>query len=84
MNGGKDPDLLFIVSKSGNFAVELNIAGETVVDRSTMQSLDNPKKKFKEFDKGDTPILGIGTLKIQDGKANMMTYWVSMIDIKPL
>lgn len=82
MNAGKNPDALFIVSRSGNYVVELNITGGTVVDSSTMYSLDNPKKEFKGFEKGDTPILGIGTLKIEDGKASMVTYWISMIDVK--
>ncbi len=47
-----------------------------------MKSLDNPRKKFKNFEKGDTPILGIGTLKMKNGNASMMTFWVSMIDVK--
>jgi hypothetical protein len=82
MNDNKNPDAIFIVAKSGNYMVELNVSGETIIDNSTMISLDNPKKKFKEFEKGDTPILGIGTLKIKDGQASMTTYWISMIDIK--
>lgn len=82
MNEGKNPDAIFIVARSGNYFVELNTNGETIVDASTMNSLDNPKKKFKKFEKGDTPIFGIGTLAIKDGKANMMTFWVSMIDVK--
>jgi hypothetical protein len=82
MNGGKNPDAIFIVAKSGNYIIELNVTGETLVDKSTMQSLDNPPKKFSVFEKGDTPILGIGTLKMKDGTASMTTYWVSMIDVK--
>ena len=82
MNDGKDLDAVFIVSKSGNYMIELNVKGETIVDNATMISLENPKKKFKAFVKGDTPILGIGTLKIKDGRASMTTYWISMIDIK--
>ena len=82
MNNGKDPDAIFIVAKSGNYIVELNVTGETIVDNSTMISLDSPQKKFTGFETGDTPILGIGTLKIKDGQASMQTYWVSMISVK--
>ena len=82
LNEGKNPDAIFIVAKSGNYMVDLNTSGETLVDKSTMQSLDTPRKKFKGFEKGDTPILGIGTLKIRDGKVSMTTYWVSMIDVR--
>ena len=82
LSGGKNPDAIFIVCKSGNFIVELNISGVTIVDNSTMSSLDDLSKKFNEFQKGDTPILGIGTLNLKNGKAQMLTYWVSMIDVK--
>ena len=82
MNEGKNPDAIFIVAKSGNYLIELNVKGKTLVDKSTMHSLDNPKKEFKRFEKGDTPILGIGTLKIKDGQASMTTYWISMIELK--
>jgi hypothetical protein len=81
LNEGRDPDAIFIVAKSGNYMVDLNISGETIVDKSTMQSVDHPKKKFEAFEKGDTPILGIGTLKVRDGKVSMTTFWVSMIDV---
>ena len=82
MNDRKNPDAIFIVSKAGNFMVPLNINGETIVDKSTMKSIDNPKKIFNLFEKSDTPILGIGTLKIKNGTASMTTYWVTMIDVK--
>lgn len=82
MNGGKNPDVIFIIAKSGSYMVELNVTGETLIDESTMHSLDNPKKDFKNFEKGDTPLLGIGTLKIKDGQASMTTYWITMIDVK--
>jgi hypothetical protein len=82
LNEGKNPDAIFIIAKSGKYIVELNTAGETVVDKTTMQSLDYPKRKFKGFEKDDTPIIGIGTLKVKDGAASMATYWISMIDVK--
>ncbi len=82
MNEGKVPDAIFIVANSGNYIVELNSSGETIVDNTIMHSLDSPQKKFQKFEKGDSPILGIGTLKIKDGAASMQTYWISMIDVK--
>lgn len=82
LNEGKSPDAIFIVAKSGNYMVKLNVVDETLVDKSTMQSLDNPKRKFNKFEEGDTPILGIGTLKMKNGKASMTAFWVSMIDVK--
>ena len=82
LNDGKDPDAIFIVTKSGNYMVDLNILGETIVNKSTMRSVDIPRKTFEGFEKGDTPILGIGTLKTHDGKVSMTTFWVSMIDVK--
>lgn len=82
LNEGKSPDAIFIVAKSGNYMVKLNVVDETLVDKSTMQSLDNPKRKFNKFEEGDTPILGIGTFKMKNGKASMTAFWVSMIDVK--
>lgn len=82
MNDGKNPDAIFIVAKAGTYIVNLNDTGETIVDRSTMRSLDKPKKKFTLFEKADTPIIGIGTLKIKNGAASMETYWLSLIEIQ--
>src|SRR5687768_2999201 len=38
LNEGKNPDAIFIVAKSGNYIIALNTTGETLVDKSTMQS----------------------------------------------
>ena len=81
MNEGKDPDMIDIVSNSGTFAIALNRQGETIIDKTTMHSIAD-HKTFQGFKKGDTPIIGIGTIKITDSKAELMTYWVSMIDIE--
>ena len=82
LNNGKNPDAIFIVSKSGTYSVKLHITSSTTVDRSTMLSLDNPKKEFRDFQKNDTLLLAIGTLKKSNGKAEMATYWVSFVSVK--
>ncbi|MBN8854449.1 MAG: hypothetical protein BGO55_21195 [Sphingobacteriales bacterium 50-39] len=81
MNNGKDPDKIHLVCKSGTFDIELNLHGETIIDKTTAHSIGE-EKEFKGFEKGDTPILGIGTLAITGTKAQMLTYWVSMMDIE--
>ena len=78
MNNNKLPDLVHVISKAGTFTVKLNTKGNTVIDNSTMQSLDENNKKFLGFVKGDTAMLAIGTIKNNE----MMTYWLGMVNIK--
>ena len=78
MNENKLPDQLHIISKSGTFTVKLNPTGKTIIDNSTMQSLDDPKINFESFISGDTALLGIGTLKNNE----MMTYWLGRAVVK--
>ena len=78
MNENKLPDQLHIISKSGTFTIKLNSKGKTIIDNSTMQSLDDPKINFTSFIRGDTALLGIGTLKNNE----MMTYWLGRVVIK--
>ncbi len=78
MNKNKLPDLVHVISKAGTFTVKLNTKGKTIIDNSTMQSLDENNKGFLRFVKGDTAMLAIGTIKNNE----MMTYWLGMINIK--
>ncbi len=52
MNDNKLPDLVHVISKAGTFTVKLNTKGQTIIDNSTMQSLDENNKKFSGFVKG--------------------------------
>jgi len=79
MNNGKNPDLIFIISKGGKYKIVLNIHGKTIIDSSTMVSLEGKGYDFHGFEKGDTPIIAIGTLK--PGTAEMLAYWVSLMQI---
>lgn len=81
MNEGKNPDLIHILCASGTFIIELNPKGETIIDKTTMRPVGKDPKTFQGFKKGDTPIIGIGTIKVKESKAELMTYWVSMIDV---
>jgi hypothetical protein len=82
LNNGKEPDAIFIICKAGSYMIKPNFSGITIIDKSTMESLDEKDKKFGGFEKGDTAILAIGTLRNNDGKAEMMSFWVAMIDVK--
>ena len=64
------PDQVHIISKAGTFTVKLNTAGQTIIDNSTMQSLDDGNKNFTGFVKGDTAMLAIDTIKNDE----LMTY----------
>jgi hypothetical protein len=81
LNNGKNPDAIFIVCKAGNFMAPLNIAGQTTIDKSTMQSIDKKNKIFTGFEKGDTPIIALGTVKINGDKADMKSFWVGMLEV---
>lgn len=78
MNDNKLPDQLQITSKAGTFTVKLNTKGQTIIDNSTMESLEGKNKSFTGFIKGETVMLAIGTLKYNE----MMTYWLGTISIK--
>jgi hypothetical protein len=78
LNGNKMPDVVNVLSKAGKFTVNLNLNGQTLIDSTTLQSLDGDNKKFSGFIKGEKVILAIGTNKNNE----MMTYWLGMIDIK--
>ena len=82
LNGGKDPDAIFIVCKAGNYMVAFNRTKVTTVDKTTMTCIDQKDKIFTGFERGDTPIIAIGTLEIKDEKADMKSFWVGMLDIK--
>ena len=82
MNKGKDPDMIHVISKAGTFVVNLNAKGETIVDNTSMHSLDENNKVFTGFIKGDTAILAIGTLNLDKGISEMMTYWLGRAVIK--
>lgn len=81
MNKGKDPDKIHLICKSGTFDIDLNVSGETVIDKSTMHSIGETKP-FYGFQQKDTAILAIGTIAIKEKNAEMLTYWISMIAIE--
>jgi hypothetical protein len=81
MNSNKSPDAIHLICKSGTFDIPLNTTGETTIDAHTVQLLDRGKA-FKGFEKGDHVILGIGTTRIVEDKAQMITYWVTLMDVE--
>lgn len=81
MNHGKSPDAVHLICKSGTFDIPLNTAGETTIDASSVQALDRGKV-FKGFEKGDHIIMGIGTTQVVEAKADMLTYWVALMDVE--
>ena len=78
MNDDKLPDVAFILSKGGLFAIELNPNEQTTFDSTTMQSIDQENKAFSGFIRGDTVILAIGTIKNDE----MKTYWLANINVQ--
>ena len=82
LNKGKDPDKIFIISKTGNYWADFNPGEIKVIDAGTLHSLKDGSKSFTGFTAGDTPILSIGTFAIRDSQSRMLTYWMSMIDVK--
>ena len=55
--------------------------GETTIDSSSVHPLDLGKV-FKGFEKGDHVIMGIGTTRVVEVKAEMLTYWVALMDVE--
>lgn len=47
-----------------------------------MHSLDPGNKEFTGFVEKDTPLLAIGTLKVENNEAKMVSYWVAMMQVK--
>ena len=76
VNGNLLPHKVHIIFNAGTFTVKLNTAGQTIIDNSTMQSLDDSNENFTGFAKGDTAMLAIGTIK----NHQLMTYWLGMIN----
>jgi hypothetical protein len=81
LNNDRSPDAIHLVCKSGTFDIPLNTTGETTIDAKTAQPLDQGKV-FNGFEKGDHVILGIGTTHIVNAKADMLTYWVTLMDVE--
>jgi hypothetical protein len=81
LNENKSPDAIHLICKSGTFDIPLNTTGETTIDAKTAQPFDQGKL-FKGFEKGDHVILGIGTTRFVDAKADMRTYWLTLMDVK--
>ena len=81
LNDNKSPDAIHLVCKSGTFDIPINTTGETTIDAKTARPFDRGTV-FKGFEKGDHVILGIGTTRIVDAKADMPTYWLTLIDIE--
>jgi hypothetical protein len=82
LNHDKYPDQIFLISKAGNYSVDLNSHGETVVDSTTMYDLDRKNMIFPGFTEGDTVVFAIGAFKSNKRKIEMMTYWMARIEIK--
>jgi hypothetical protein len=82
INNGKDPDFIFIVAKGGKYKIPISLQRPTLIDAGTMVSIEGFGKNFSGFEKEDTPILAIGTLRPGDD-AHMLAYWVSMIQLAP-
>lgn len=81
LNKGKDLDLIQLVCNSGTFIIKFNPKEPTIIDKSTVQNVSG-NNQFDGFEKGDTAIIGIGTVEIVESKASLLTFWVSLIEIK--
>ncbi len=78
MNEDQLPNLAYIMSQAGIFAVNLNNQGQTIIDQSTIELVVGKSKKFTGFRKGETAMLVIGQMINNE----LVTYWLAIITVK--
>jgi hypothetical protein len=78
---GKMPDKIFVVCEGGTFVTNLNIKGQTTLDKTTLTPYIG-NSTFTKFQSGDTPIIAIGTIKLQGKQTKMAQVWATTLEVK--
>lgn len=78
---GKDPDKIFVICENGTYVTNFSPDKKVVLDKSTLTPYMG-NTKFLGFVKGDTPIISIGTLKLQNKQAKMAQVWATTLIVE--
>lgn len=78
---GKDPDKIFVICENGTYVTNFSADKKIVLDKTTLTPYIG-NTKFLGFVKGDTPIISIGTLKLQNKQAKMAQVWATTIIVE--
>jgi len=78
---GKLPDKIFLVCESGTYVTDFNTEGQTTIDKSTLTPFIG-NTAFLRFQSGDTPIIAIGTVKMQGKQTKMAQVWATTLEVK--
>lgn len=81
LNGGKNPDLIQLLCKSGSYVIDLDTTKAITVDEKSAKNIGG-NQKFEGLNKGEQAIIGLGTVKMDGNKAEFITYWVAMINVE--
>ncbi len=81
LNGGKNPDLIQLLCKSGTYVIEIDTTKEIIVDEISAKNIGGIQK-FEGLNKGEQAIIGLGTLKMDGNKAEFLTYWFTVINVE--
>jgi hypothetical protein len=78
---GKDPDKIFVICENGTYVTNFNPSEKITLDKSTLTPY-NGNTKFLGFIKGDTPIISIGSIKLQNKQAKMAQVWATTLIVE--
>lgn len=78
---GKGPDKIFVICENGTYVTNFNPNEKVILDKSTLTPY-NGNTKFLGFIKGDTPIISIGSIKLQNKQAKMAQVWATTLIVE--
>ncbi len=73
---GKDPDKIFVICENGTYVTAFSPNEKITLDKSNLTPY-NGNSRFLGFSKGDTPIISIGSVKLQNKQAKMAQVWAT-------
>lgn len=79
--GGNNPDKIFLVCNSGTYVSDFRINDAMILDASTLKPFIG-NTKFKGFQKGDTPIVSIGTIDSKSRTSRMKQVWATTFTVE--
>lgn len=78
---GKDPDKIFVICENGTYVTNFNPSEKITLDKNTLTPY-NGNTKFLGFIKNDTPIISIGSIKLQNKQAKMAQVWATTLIVE--
>lgn len=78
---GKNPDKIFVICENGTYVTNFTPNEKITLDKSNLTPYMG-NTKFLGFSKGDTPIISIGTLKLQSKQAKMAQVWATTLVVE--